>query len=108
MTIDKQLLKPARLHNETYADYRKRRAEGNRLVKLKLSRGKMVWASVRVIQLNLDSDGQLTLDPAKMVRPVHVKERVQGTYRKPWGLMQQRIRPGSKRRQTLREARNHG
>ena len=86
--ISRALIKPARGHNETYADYVVRRAEGNRQIKQLMQRGRMVWESVKIVTLKLNAKGfpvhpMAQGEDALVKSKVQVRKKMQGTYRKP-------------------------
>ena len=86
--IIRALFKPARGHNESWDDYVVRRAEGNRVIKEHLRRGKRVWDSVKIVILSLNAKGfpvnpMATGDDALVKSKVQIRKRMQGTYRKP-------------------------
>lgn len=90
--IDRDLIKPARQHNESFEAYKVRRANANRVIKQHLSRGMRLWNSMKYIKLSLGNLG-LPINPltgGEVVRVVYIKKPMQGTYRKPFASRSRR------------------
>jgi hypothetical protein len=77
--ISKRLIKPARAHNETFADYRHRRALANKTIKDHL-RGTLRWVASKFIDMGLDGAGHPVVNPAELPeKMIFIKRRAKGT-----------------------------
>ena len=76
--ISKKLIHPARLHNETFADYKSRRALANSTIKAHL-RGKLIWEASKIVTVGLNSEGYIVGNPLEEVaRAVSIKRPIRG------------------------------
>lgn len=74
-------IKPQRLLNESFEDYKDRRREGNKAVK-KFLNGRMIWSAKMTRKVRLDSEGKEVLpwEPAAIEFLAPVPEQTKGAY----------------------------
>lgn len=83
--ISKKLIKPERVHNETFHDYKQRRALANATIKKHL-RGVMRWKAVTFLRVQLNDKGfPFTGQPGEVAaRVTSMRKKLKGTLIYPY------------------------